>query len=65
MAQRFNAGIADEHRRVSKGRLDGRARLGPVSRPVGIYGVWATFPALKRRAIIGSPSGKTLQSTRI
>ena len=30
IAQRFNAGMADEHRQVPKGRSNGRARFEPI-----------------------------------
>lgn len=63
IAQRFNAGMADQYRRVPKGRLNGCARALPVSRPFGTYPLVTVFPALKRRAIVGSPSGTTLQGT--
>ena len=65
LAQRFNAEIADEHRRVPKGRPNACARFLPATRPCGTYTLVTVFPALKRRAIVGSPSGTTLQSTCI
>src|ERR1017187_481593 len=61
IAQRFNAGGADEHRRVPKGRLNDDGRLRPFSRPVGTHALRTTFPTLKRRAIVGCPSGTTLR----
>ncbi len=63
IAQRFNAGMADQYRRVPKGRLNGCARALPVGRPFGTYPLLTVFPALKRRAIVGSLSGTTLQAT--
>jgi hypothetical protein len=63
IAQRFNAGMVVEHRRVPKGRLTNGARLLQFNRPFGTYALGTTFPALKRRAIVGSPSGTTLQFT--
>jgi hypothetical protein len=63
IAQRFNAGIVGERHRVPKGRLINGPRLLQFNRPFGTYALGTTFPALKRRAIVGSPSGTTLQFT--
>ena len=60
VAQRFNAGMVDEERRVPKGRLSDSAWVFSLNRPFGTYAFGAAFPALKRRAIVGSPSGTTL-----
>jgi hypothetical protein len=65
IAQRFNAGVADERRRVPKGRLNDGGRGLPFSRPYGTYSLGTAFPALKRRAIVGSPSGTKPQLTCI
>jgi hypothetical protein len=65
IAQRFNAGRADEYSRVPKGRPNSRTRLLPFSRPCGTYILGTTFPALKRRVIVGSPYGTRLQPTCI
>jgi hypothetical protein len=45
---------------VPKGRLTDSARVLPFSRPYGTYALGRGFPALKRRAIVESPSGTTL-----
>ena len=63
IAQRFNAGMGDEGRRVPKGRLTNSTRVLPFIRPFGTYALETAFPALKRRAIVGSPSGTTLLLT--
>jgi hypothetical protein len=55
--------LANHRRFVPKGRLNGRTRV--LNLPSGTYILGTTSPALKRRAIIGSPSGSTLQSTCI
>jgi hypothetical protein len=61
IAQRFNAGIGDEGRRVPKGRLTNSARVLPFNHPFGTYALGTAFPALKHRAIVRSPSGTILQ----
>jgi hypothetical protein len=63
IAQRFNAGMGDEGCRVPKGRLTNSARVLPFIRPFGTYAIGTAFPALKRRVIVRSPSGTTLQLT--
>ena len=55
IARRFNAGKAMDGLRVPEGRLK---KLAAFSRPFGTeWGDWASNPALKRRAILGCPSG--------
>lgn len=61
IALRFNAGKADEHRRVPKGRLNGDAQLVLSNRPIGTPALCPACPALKRRAIVGSPGTSLLR----
>jgi hypothetical protein len=57
IAQRFNAGVANERCQVPKGRLNDGGRGLLFIRPSGTYCLGTAFPALKRRAIVGSPFG--------
>jgi len=57
IAQRFNAGVANECCQIPKGRLNDGGRGLLFSRPSGTYCLGTAFPALKRRAIVGSPFG--------
>ena len=62
IARRFNAGFARINKSVPEGRLDFapcprkncRATRPPFSRPFGTLFRDGFFPALKRRAIVGS-----------
>lgn len=54
IARRFNAGMEVEASRVPKGRLK---HVSHFSRPFGTLDPHATYPALKRRAILECPYG--------
>jgi hypothetical protein len=54
IARRFNAGMAPIASQVPKGRLK---PINHFSRPFGTLDLPATYPALKRRAILECPSG--------
>jgi len=54
IARRFNAGIEAEASRVPKGRWK---HVSHFNRPLGALDLLASYPTLKRRAILECPSG--------
>src|SRR6266487_5999169 len=52
IAQRFNAGLDAQRSRVPKGRLRSNPTRHPSAVPSGLVCPAASFPALKRRAIL-------------